>query len=89
MTIGDIIGLGRVMPDPGMTNNHPFLYAVVIDVADKIFPPLNIGDDYETPDGTVLWPIDRLGELVNRMDDAYFLSALSRLTLGGITDIKL
>ena len=89
MKVGEIIGLGRVMPDPGMTNNHPFLYAIVVDVADKIFPPLNVGEDYETPEGIVLWPVDRLGEIINRMDDAYFLSALTRLTLGGITDIKL
>ena len=89
MRIGEIVGLGRVMPDAGMTNNHPFLYAVVIDVSDNIFPPLTQGETYETEAGLVLWPVEKLSELVNKVDDSYFLSALARLTLGGITSIKI
>lgn len=89
MKIGEIIGLGRVMPDPGMTNNHPLLYAVVIDVSEDIFPPLKKGETYEKEDGLILWPIERLTELVNKVDDAYFLSSLARLTQGGLGKIKL
>ena len=89
MRIGEIIGLGRVMPDAGMTNNHPFLYAVIIDVAEKVFPPFELGETYETEEGLVLWPVEKLSELVNKVDDAYFLSALARLTLSGLTSIKL
>ena len=88
MRIGEIIGLGRVMPDAGMTNNHPYLYAVIVDVDEKIFPPLNEGENYETDKGLVLWPIEKLSELINKVDDAYFLSALARLKLGGLTNIK-
>jgi len=36
-----------------------------------------------------LWPVERLSELVNKVDDSYFLAALTRLTLGGISNIKL
>lgn len=89
MGVGEIIGLGRVMPDAGMTNNHPFLYAVVLDLPDKVFPPIAKHETYETEEGLVLWPIDRLSELVNKSDDAYFLSALARLTLGGVGNIEL
>lgn len=89
MRIGEIVGLGRVMPDAGMTNNHPFLYAVVIEVSENIFPPLTQGETYETEAGLVLWPVEKLSELVNKVDDSYFLAALARLTLGGIDSIKL
>lgn len=89
MNVGEIIGLGRIAPDAGMTNNCPFIYAVIIDLADKIFPPLNIGENYETKEGLVLWPVEKLSELVNKVDDAYFLSALTRINLGGVGNIKL
>ncbi len=87
--LGEIIGLGRVMPDSGMTNNHPFLYALVLDLEDNIFPPIKMGEIYEGAGKLVLWPIERLQELVNKVDDSYFLSALARLTLSGVSDIKL
>ncbi len=89
MNVGEIVGLGRVAPDAGMTNNRPFLYAVIVDLVDKVFPPLNIGENYETKEGLVLWPIEKLSELVNKVDDAYFLSALTRINLGGVGNIKL
>jgi len=77
----DVISLGRIMPDAGMTNNHPFLYAVVIETKKKKFK----GGNGEV----VIWPIEKLNEMVNRVDDGYFLSALTRLTLSGVTNIKL
>ena len=77
----DVISLGRIMPDAGMTNNHPFLYAVIIEAKKKKFK----GGNGEI----VIWPIEKLSEMVNRIDDAYFLSALTRLTLSGVTNIKL
>lgn len=90
MNIGEIIGLGRVAPDAGMTNNHPFMYAVIVDVADKVFPPFK-AEEVHNPEegGVVLWPVARLSELVNKVDDAYFLSALTRINLGGVGNIKL
>lgn len=87
--VGDIIGLGRIMPDPGMTNNHPFLYAIVLDLTENIFPPIRIGEVYETGGKLVLWPIERLSELVNKVDDSYFLSSLTRLMLSGVSNLKL
>ena len=87
--IGEIIGLGRVAPDAGMTNNHPFIYAVIMELADKVFPPINIGEIYEEEGEIVLWPVERLSELVNKVDDAYFLSALTRVILGGVGNINL
>ena len=87
--LGEIIGLGRVMPDSGMTNNHPFLYALVLDLEDNIFPPIKMGEIMKEPENCFFWPIERLQELVNKVDYSYFLAALARLTLSGVSDIKL
>ena len=87
--ISEIIGLGRIMTDAGMTSNHPLLYAVVIDMADKTFPPPPARDEIKEQGNVVLWPVSRLSELINKVDDAYFLGALSRLSLGGAGNIKL
>lgn len=89
MAISEIVGLGRVMPDAGMTPNRPLLYAVEVEVKERIFPPLRIGEIYDASDEVVLWPVEKLTELVNKVDDAYLLSALSRLTLGGVSNFKL
>ncbi len=87
--IGEIVNLGRVMPDAGMTNNHPLIYAVTLDVSEKIFPPIRVGEAYDFEENVALWPVERLSELVNKVDDSYFLAALTRLTLGGISNTKL
>ncbi len=87
--IGEIVNLGRVMPDAGMTSNHPLIYAITLDVSEKIFPPIRVGEAYDFEEDVALWPVERLSELVNKVDDSYFLAALTRLTLGGISNIKL
>lgn len=89
VTLDQIISLGRINPDSGMTNNKPNLYAVIVDLSDDLYKEVKKGDKFEENEGVVLWPIDKLADLVNKCDDAYFLSALSRLTLSGVTTIQL
>jgi dTDP-glucose 4,6-dehydratase len=89
ITLNEIISLGRVAPDTGMTNNHPNLYAVILDFADDKYPNVKAGDKFEEGEGMVLWPINEISEIINKSDDSYFLSALARLTLGGVSSIKL
>lgn len=89
VTLDQIISLGRLNPDSGMTNNKPNLYAVIVDLSDDLYKDVKKGDKFEENEGMVLWPIDKLADLVNKCDDAYFLSALSRLTLSGVTTLKL
>ena len=72
-----------------MTNNHPNLYAVIIDLADDKFPEIQAGDKLEEGTGIVLWPVSEVSEIVNKCDDSYFLAALARLTLSGIYTINL
>jgi hypothetical protein len=72
-----------------MTNNHPNLYAVIIDLAENKFSDVQAGDTLEEEVGLVLWPISEVSEIVNKCDDSYFLAALARLTLSGIYTINL
>jgi hypothetical protein len=74
--IDQIKSLGRVSPDAGMTNNRPNLYAITI-MMDKIAE----GDKKEDNVGAVIWPIEKISDLISKCDDAYFLAALSRLNL--------
>jgi dTDP-glucose 4,6-dehydratase len=89
ITLNEIVSLGRVAPDSGMTNNHPNLYAVIIDIDDTKFPDVQAGDKFEEGEGIVLWPISEISEIVSKCDDSYFLAAMARLTLSGIYTIKL
>lgn len=89
VTLDQIISLGRLNPDSGMTNNKPNLYAVIADLSDELYKDVKSGDKFEEDEGIVLWPIDKLADLVNKCDDSYFLSALSRLNLSGATNLKL
>ena len=89
VTLNEIISLGRVSPDTGMTNNHPNLYAVIVDFDDKKYPEVEAGDKFEENVGIVLWPVGEISEMVNKCDDSYFLAAMARLTLSGIYTINL
>ena len=77
----ELVGLGRIMPDAGMTNNHPLLYSVTLKLDKSVFPSMKRGQVCHE-DGIVLWPVDKLEELINKVDDAYFLSSISRLYIG-------
>lgn len=89
ITLNEIISLGRVAPDSGMTNNHPNLYAVIVDFGEDVYPDVQAGTKFEENEGVVLWPISEVSEIVSKCDDSYFLSAMSRLTLSGIYTINL
>lgn len=89
VTLNEIISLGRVAPDSGMTNNHPNLYAVIVDFEEAKYNLVKKGDKFEEGEGIVLWPISEISEMVNKCDDSYFLAAMARLTLSGIYDIDL
>lgn len=88
ITISEIISLGRITPDSGMTNNHPNLYAVILEVGEKGTCKLDVSETFEN-EGIMVWPIKEISEMVNKCDDAYFLSALARITLSGIYTINL
>lgn len=88
ITLNEIVSLGRVAPDSGMTNNHPNLYGVILDFDDTVFPTIQAGDKLEEGRGIVLWPVSEISEIVSKCDDSYFLAAMSRLTLAGIYTIN-
>lgn len=79
LVLDQIISLGRLSPDAGMTNNKPNMYAVVVNIDDGLYKDLKKDDKIEKDDGLVLWPINKLSDLISKCDDAYLLSALLRL----------
>jgi dTDP-glucose 4,6-dehydratase len=89
ITLNEIVSLGRVAPDTGMTNNHPNLYAVILDFSKNVYPDVLEGDKFEESEGFVLWPVTQTSEIVSKCDDSYFLAAMSRLTLSGVYTINL
>ncbi|MBL7036861.1 dTDP-glucose 4,6-dehydratase [Candidatus Microgenomates bacterium] len=89
ISISEIISLGRMSPDTGMTNNKPNIYAVIVDLDDEKYKDVQKGDKFEEDIGIVLWPISEMADIVNKCDDAYFLAALARFKLSGVVDIKL
>lgn len=81
LTIKEIVTLGRLLTDAGMTNNAPQLFAAVID--GKEAAKISEGDTdnpdvYELGMGTVIVPVERLGEFIDINDDGYFHACLLR-----------
>lgn len=80
-----IIDLGKVYPDYGMTNNQSELFAATIDITH--LPNLTTVDDFRhvhKPIGfeLLIVPIGELTEYAqNKINDSYFLSALTRCIL--------
>lgn len=89
VTLNEIVSLGRVAPDSGMTNNHPNLYGVILDFDDSYYPTVRSGEKFEKGAGIVLWPVSQISDIVSKCDDSYFLSAMARITLSGIYTINL
>src|SRR5258706_3244359 len=79
LEISEIISLGRIMSDAGITNNHPNLYAIVLDVSKGKLPKIRNANKIDENDSVVLWPINDISEIVNKCDDSYFLAAVARL----------
>lgn len=84
----DIYDLGMMLPDAGMTNNRPHLFAAVIDgkEAKKIPEGLDTKnpDAYELKAGALVIPIGQLPEVIKMNNDAFFLSSVSRALAHGV-----
>jgi hypothetical protein len=82
--IKDIVDLGRLRVDAGMTNNYPKIFAAIIDgtQAAKIDEGMKQNaDKRELQMETVLVPIERLPEFTFANDDAFFLSCIYRFAV--------
>ncbi len=80
--IEQIIDLGRLTPDPGMTNNRPQIFTAIIssEHANKIRQGLaNNPDPWEMRAGVLVIPISHLPELVMQDDDGFLHICLNRL----------
>ncbi len=76
--VGEIISLGRLNSDGGMTNNKPNLYAITVDFKNK-YSKIKPGETVEEEKGVVIWPLEKVADLVSRCDDSFTLTAIARL----------
>ncbi len=86
ITINNVVSLGKVLPDAGMTNNEPSLFAAFIgsgDLSRLSAYPVN-PDIYELKSGAVIFPIEQLPDVVMENSDGYFLSTIARAWAKGI-----
>lgn len=84
--VSKIVNLGNVMPDAGMTNNEPSLFAAFIsdiDLGKISSTPVNL-DVYELKSGAVVLPMVDLPKIVMNNNDGYFLSTIARAWAKGI-----
>jgi len=84
IVIKEIVDLGRLRVDAGMTNNHPKIFAAIIDgtQAAKIDEGMKPNPDKrELQMGTVIVPIEKLPEFTFENDDAFFLSCIYRFAV--------
>lgn len=86
ITVNKVEHLGTVLPDAGMTNNAPSLFAAFIGADDATrlsSQPVN-PDIQELKSGAVIFPIDQLPQIVMENSDGYFLSTIARAWAKGI-----
>lgn len=86
LSVKKIVDLGRMHPDVGMTNNEPKLFAAFISSDDMHKIPSNPvnPDIYELQSGAVMFPIDKLPDVVMTNSDGFFLSTIARAWAKGI-----
>lgn len=80
--IANVYDLGKLIPDAGMSNNQPNLFAAEIDgseakkiQAGKTAPNPDV---YELKAGAIVIPMEQLPEIIKNNNDAFFLAAISR-----------
>lgn len=91
LVVKEVHELGRVMPDAGMTNNHPQLFAAVIDSsqAERIGELPN-PDPWEIASlGPVIFPVERLLDTTEANDDSYFHVLVTRSMARGLLPASL
>jgi hypothetical protein len=86
LTIKQIHDLGNILPDAGMTNNHPKIFAAVIDASEaKKIGELPNPDPWELDGlGPIIMPIGQLAETILANNDAFFHIVVTRLVAKGV-----
>ena len=90
LRVGKVYDLGRFLPDTGMTNNNPHLFAAVISEAEakKIKNQVDNLDPYELRAQLLVLPMSSLRDVVIETEDAYFLAVVAKLDALGVIDLR-
>lgn len=82
ISINNFLDLGHLSPDNGLTNNHPSIFAAVID-GDKSTKINTLHSQTFTTKKVNfklnIVPISELSDYISKVDDAFFLSVICRL----------
>lgn len=86
LAVADIIDLGRLMTDPGMTNNNPGVFCGIVNAlqARKISAAPRNPDWRELDAAVLVRPISDLASMVMVNGDTFFLTAVVRAIAAGI-----
>lgn len=90
LAVEDVIDLGHIVTDAGMTNNYPGVFAAIIEarnVASVQRRPVN-PDEYELQAGVFIFPTSQLRELLTQIEDPLFLAAAVRSASRGVFPIE-
>ncbi len=85
LVIEDIVELGQIYPDVGMTNNYPTIFAAFINAAEAArIPqhPIN-PDTRDLRSGALVTPMQHLRQFVLLNTDAIFQSAMLKALING------
>ena len=86
LEVSRVVNLGNVLPDSGMTNNEPSLFAAFIsdkDLGKISSTPVN-PDVRELKSGAVIFPMADLPKIVMSNNDGYFYRPLQGRGLRGL-----
>ncbi|MBU0572442.1 hypothetical protein KKH23_03825 [Patescibacteria group bacterium] len=90
LIVKKIHNLGRILPDAGMTNNHPQLFVAIIDASQaELIGELPNPDPWELSIGPTIMPVERMRDTVMANDDAYFHILVTRAVAQGILPASL
>ena len=82
-----IIDLGRLAMDPGMTNNRPQVFVAIM--SSEHAPKIKLGisanpDEFEMRAGVLVIPVSSLPRLILENEDPFFHACITRLAVHGI-----
>ncbi len=86
LRIDEVVELGPIQTDVGMTNNRPNLFAAFIDTeeADRIPETRVNGDVFELESGALILPMSQLKEFITINTDAYFQASMLKAIVQGV-----
>lgn len=88
--IDEVISLGKIKTDAGMTNNAPFVFAATINADEALrisHEPINL-DPTDLKSGPLIFPIEQLSEVLAKNEDSFFAFTIAKAINEGILTLS-